>query len=250
MRVASWNIWSKGSELRPRHWLAAADYLVGQQPHLVALQEIDCRWGERSDWEDVSGEMAQRLRYECLFCPSIRDGSRQYGNAILSRSAMLETGQIVLSPNVAWDRDNHETEPRTAAWARVEQPRPTVLVSVHLANALHFASTPITGTQASTLAGLVQQLQNDFPKHLLVLAGDFNLPPEAPEIKQLDALLPRQGPAEPTWPVHSFSYHGWQEEPPPKYCVDHLFSSRPARVWLGKSRVSDHLPLLAEFPPA
>lgn len=226
--------------------MVAAAELANLDLDLIALQEVDRHWGSRSQHADVAAEMADALGYHVFFCASITDGDRQYGNAVLSRSPLLECGRVELSPHVAWDPANHETEPRTAAWARVEHPEPTMLINVHLANALGFVSTAITAAQTERLIQLVEELRTRFTDHLLVACGDFNLPPQAAEISLLHAALPRQSGDEPTWPVHPFQYRGWEEQPPPHFAVDHVFSTRPLRTWLGQSQVSDHLPVLAE----
>lgn len=246
MRVCSWNIWSKGSGLHPRHWIACAHELSSESLDLIALQEVDCHWGERTEGADVTEEMASLLNFHFFFCPSIVDRERRYGNAVLSRFPVLESGRVELSPQVAWDRANHETEPRTVAWVRVERPEPAIFLSTHLANALHFASTRTTMAQAERLTGLVSELSEAFLGHKIVLCGDFNLEPEAPEITLLESVIPRRSGSEPTWPVQPFEYKGWQEDPPPRFAVDHIFCSSPMRTWLGQSRLSDHLPLFGQ----
>jgi len=213
---------------------------------VVALQEIDCRWGERSDNADVAKEMAELLGCHFFFCPSINQGGRQYGNALLSRYPIVESGRVELSPQVKWDRSNHETEPRTAAWIRIELPQPTVVVTTHLANAIGFASTMVTGLQADRLTSLIADLGRIFPQHLRILCGDFNLTPDSPEIALLASVLPRRSGDIPTWPVQPFEYKGWAEDPPPRFSVDHFFANSPLEVDLIDSKLSDHLPLVAE----
>jgi len=257
VRVCSWNIWSKGSLLsgsgsepgprRERHWKSVAAELAELDLDLIGLQEIDYRWGPRSDNADVASDIAEILGYEKLFSPSIslEDGSRAYGNAIFSREPWSASGRVSLSPEISWDRADHETEPRSAVWVQIEK-LGLVFITLHLANAINLEASPILKLQLTRVEKLVKELAERFPGNQIILSGDFNLASDSAEIVKLGELLPRQGAAEPTWSVHPFEYRGWQELPPPRFAIDHIFSSKTMNFSVGSSELSDHLPIFAE----
>jgi endonuclease/exonuclease/phosphatase family metal-dependent hydrolase len=246
MRVCSWNLWSKGSSLIDRHWLQAARSLQNWNLDIIALQEVDCGWSERSNFADVSKEMADLLGYRQIFYPAINESGCQYGNAILSKVLATESGSVNLSPSVVWDQSNHQTEPRVAGWVRFEKEK-VIMITTHLANALYLQSTSITFAQALRVGKLIEELKEQFSDYRIILGGDFNLTPDAEEISLINEVIPKRSLDEPTWPSQPFSYKGWEETPPPAFAIDYLFSNRPLRVWLEKSTISDHLPVLAEY---
>jgi endonuclease/exonuclease/phosphatase family metal-dependent hydrolase len=249
MKFLSWNIWSKGSELQENHWRKAAEEIKQWQPEIIGLQEVDNNWSERSQFADVSQEMADILGYHCFYCPSIKkteqEGGGQYGNAILSKLPFIDQGIIELSPQIIWEKDNHTTEPRTAAWVEVQvkSGKKLVFITTHLSNALYLESTEISRQQAKALADFIKTI--DLEKDI-VLCGDFNMEANSQEIKELEAVLQLSENTKPTWTVHPFEYKGWKEDPPAKFIIDYFFSNLDLKVSVKESLLSDHLPLLAE----
>jgi len=244
VKVLTWNIWAKGAENNPSYWQDIAQFLKEADPDLIALQEVDRFWSSRSQNLDVSKEIANMIGYNYYFSPSINLNQKQYGNAILSKSKILKAKNSLLSPEINWDKDNHDTEPRSAAIVVVKDPRPTVFISTHLANAMYLQSTKITSLQANKIINIVQEARYEYPNHALILAGDFNLEPDRSEIKKIDQVISRQGPLLPTWPSQPFSYHGWEENPPPRFSIDHIFSNISLKTKTAPVYISDHLPLI------
>jgi endonuclease/exonuclease/phosphatase family metal-dependent hydrolase len=251
MKFLSWNIWSKGSIIHDKHWQKAAQQIKQWQPDLIGLQEIDYHWSKRSEFADVSKEMADILGYHCFYCPSIKkadqEGGGQYGNAILSKLPFVDQGIIELSPQVVWDKDNHTTEPRTVAWVEVkadsESDKKLVFLTTHLSNALYLRSTEISRQQATTLTDFIKTIDSSKD---IVLCGDFNMESDSQEIKQISSVLSLCENKTPTWTIHPFNYKGWQEDPPAKFIIDYFFSNIDLTVSVKDSLLSDHLPLLAE----
>lgn len=243
MKVISWNIWSKGAGKRLD---SIASFLRAEEPDLVALQEVDRFWGERSANLDVSKELAEMIGYNYFFSPSINVDGGEYGNAILAKPEIIYSESVALSPEIDWQQDNHETEPRSAAIAVFKKPKPTVLISTHLANAIHLKATDIHQIQVKRIISVVRDLKKRYPRHLIVLAGDFNLTPDKPEIKMIDSEIKRQGEALLTWPSQPFAYKGWVESPPPSFSIDHIFASEKFKTKTQNSSISDHLPVVGE----
>src|SRR5262245_55397289 len=70
--------------------------IEAQRPDVIALQEVDVRWGARSDYLDEASWLAHRLRMRVFFgpiytlVPDRPDApAREYGLAILSRYPIL-----------------------------------------------------------------------------------------------------------------------------------------------------------------
>lgn len=249
MRVATWNIWAKGSARQPRHWLAIADELLDWNLDVIGLQEVDHFWGERTDRRDVAHEIAARMRYRHLYAPAIDEQARQYGVAILLRPGItvIEWGARNLSPRVNWNRADHQTEPRVAAWAVLADSdgRLQLFVTTHLAATPHVRSTPVTREQTASLLCLVEDLRRIYPQVPVTIGGDFNLTPQEPEISLIAASCPlRSTVTEPTWPVHDYAYGDWHEPAPATLCIDYLFSDLPLATVVADTDLSDHRPVI------
>jgi endonuclease/exonuclease/phosphatase family metal-dependent hydrolase len=93
LRVMSWNIAAGHGDL------AKIAKVIGESgAEIVALQEVDVRWSERSGFVDQADSLAKSLHMQVRFAPiySIRDSAgagspREFGVAILSRYPILDS---------------------------------------------------------------------------------------------------------------------------------------------------------------
>jgi endonuclease/exonuclease/phosphatase family metal-dependent hydrolase len=182
LRVMTWNIAAgHGNLARTSETIRTTD------ADIVALQEVDVRWSERSAFVDQADSLAKLLGMSVRFGPiySIPDTSRstrEFGVAILSRY-----------PIVSWR--NHEmtrlsTQQQNAAPAKapgfleavIDVQRTRVRVfSTHL----DYRSDPsVRRTQVEEMLEVLRQ-----SKLPTILAGDLNAPPTAPELDPLRILL-------------------------------------------------------------
>ncbi|WP_129666272.1 endonuclease/exonuclease/phosphatase family protein [Phytoactinopolyspora endophytica] len=213
-----------------------ADLIEDEDADVVGLQEVDRHHSERSDFVDQAGWLAKELNMHVVYGANIdRDPlnpgepRRQYGTAILSNS-----------PIISWDNtylpkyEGHEQ--RGLLRARVVvRGVPVQVYNTHLQH--NDADERVE--QAEAIKELIGT-----PDDSVVLLGDLNATPDAPEIKTLvDELVDAWEEAGVgdgyTYPVED-----------PNRRIDYVLSSddvvaRSAAVVT--TDASDHLPVHADL---
>jgi endonuclease/exonuclease/phosphatase family metal-dependent hydrolase len=150
-----------------------ADTLTALGADVVCLQEVDRHFSERSDWADQATELAERLGMTAAYGVALRRAAvdagrpaRDYGNALLTRSP-VRGYRVVALPG------RPRSEPRS-------------MLIAESVNGLHVACVHLqhdsTAARAEQIAVIVRELPPDVP---VVLAGDFNATPDAPELSVL-----------------------------------------------------------------
>ena len=238
LRVLTYNI-HHGADRRGRLDLARiAGTIAGCEPDVVALQEVDLRWGPRSGDEDQPGWLGQRLGMNVHFTPNVvKDSHRAspapsgYGLALLSRwplTAVTHGTFSVPSPE--------HGEPRGFLQATVHPDVPSGgrrnvrVLNTHL-------SAAGAGLRRAQVLELLQHLGP--AEQPTVIAGDFNARPRSEPIRRLrrhyqDAWRPgiRRG----------ATIRGRR--------IDYLWVSaqlRPVRTRVVRSTASDHLPVVTDL---
>ncbi|MGY1739828.1 MULTISPECIES: endonuclease/exonuclease/phosphatase family protein [unclassified Blastococcus] len=158
-----------------RHDLARlATVLAAVDADLICLQEVDRRFGPRSEDVDQALLLSRALDMQLAWGPAIdepgRDGEdrRQYGNALLSRLPVLVSDVHPLPG---------DGEPRSALQTMVELDGGALWVT---ATHLTTTSAEERARQVEVLAGLHSGAMGTG-----VLVGDFNASPDAPELEPL-----------------------------------------------------------------
>jgi endonuclease/exonuclease/phosphatase family metal-dependent hydrolase len=158
-----------------RHDLARlATVLAAADADLICLQEVDRRFGPRSEDVDQALLLSRALDMQLSWGPAIdeprRGGGnrRQYGNALLSRLPVLVSDVHPLPGS---------GEPRSALQKMVELDGGTLWVT-----ATHLSTTSAAerAEQVAALAGLHTDAMATG-----VLVGDFNTTPDAAELEPL-----------------------------------------------------------------
>ncbi len=150
-----------------------AKVLAAADADVICLQEVDRRFGERSDDVDQALLLSRALDMQLAWGPAIDEpGSegerRQYGNALLSRLPIL-VSDVHRLPGGG--------EPRSALRTMLELDGGTLWVTnTHLST----GSPPRRADQVATLAAL-----HTGSMEAGVLVGDFNARPDAPELAAL-----------------------------------------------------------------
>jgi endonuclease/exonuclease/phosphatase family metal-dependent hydrolase len=151
-----------------------AKLLDGAGADVICLQEVDRRFGDRSEDVDQAELLARGLDMHLAWGPAIdrpgtgTAGRRQYGNALLSRRP-IRVSTVHPLPG--------DGEPRCALRALVEVDGGTLWVTTaHLSN----RSAADRAAQAAALAGL-----HDAPAGTGVLVGDLNADADAPDLDVL-----------------------------------------------------------------
>jgi endonuclease/exonuclease/phosphatase family metal-dependent hydrolase len=207
-------------------------------PDIVALQEVDVRWSERSAFVDQADSLAKSLHMNVRFAPIYDFPPRQFGVAILSRYPIVSSV-------------NHEitrlsTQQQNAAPAKAPGFLETVLdvrgtkvrvFSTHL----DYRSDPsVREKQVTEMMEIVGTM--DMPT---VLAGDLNATPSAVELKPLmasfqDAAATAAG-GEMTYPAEN-----------PVKRIDYVLASRAftvTEVRVAATDASDHRPVMLTMAP-
>lgn len=217
-----------------------ADAILATRAEVVALQEVDVHWSDRSQFRDQARVLAGLLRMRVFFAPiydldPLTPGAprRQYGVAILSRLPVVRT-------------ENHEiTRLSTVDPQPVPKPTPGFAEAVVLVRgvAVHVYSThldyrPDPAVRVAQVADMLRIIAAG-PALLL---GDFNAPPEAPELAPLWGEL-TAAPTGCTFPADV-----------PVTRLDYVTVSPGIRVrqaTVPSTLASDHRPVLAEVvvPP-
>jgi endonuclease/exonuclease/phosphatase family metal-dependent hydrolase len=151
-----------------------AKVLASLDADVICLQEVDRHFGDRSEGVDQALLLSRALDMQLAWGPAIdepRPGDqphRQYGNALLSRLPIL-VSDVHHLPG--------EGEPRSALQTMVELDGGALWVT-----ATHLTTRSAEERAAQVAA--VAALHTD-PMETGVLVGDFNAPPEAPELDVL-----------------------------------------------------------------
>lgn len=170
-----------------------ADEIRRSRADVIGLQEVDRHYGERSAWTDQPAELAQRLGMHVVYGanldlepPAAGQPRRQYGTAILSRYPILDWQNTLLPKG----KPAEEQRGLLEAVVNVRGVHVRVL-NTHLQH----NSADSRLLQAKVVAGAV--VASEKP---VVLTGDLNAVPTAPEITTITAHL-RDGGSAFTYPA-------------------------------------------------
>ena len=189
---------------------------------VVGLQEVHQRLPQ-SGLADQPRALARATGMACLFGPALSLGPGRYGNAVLS-SIPAQKKAVYRLPG--------EGEPRAALEVTLEMDgRPLALICTHLG-----LSEAARRQQADALAQVVRSAERS-----VVLMGDLNAEPDAPEIQTLLAAGLRHAlpPVEPTFPADV-----------PCSRIDYILLSPELECpqsWVTATTASDHLPVGADI---
>ncbi len=200
---------------------------------IIGLQEVDCSFGERSEFQDQSLELAEQLGFYFTYGANIDEPpleghseNRQYGNAILSKYPIKEAENISL-PTL-------DEEPRGVIKA---------LLDVH-GTPLHVLNTHLSldkksqQHQIEKLIELVEGMEGP-----ILMTGDFNAEPNSEEINKLLAH---------TNFTDCFTEVEENESFPadaPTCRIDYIFAKgiQNNHSFVVHQEGSDHLPIVAEI---
>lgn len=213
-----------------------ADLIDAEDADVVGLQEVDRHWSARSDFVDQASWLARELNMHVAYGANLdRDPlnpgepRRQYGTAILSKRPILDWDNTYL-PRY----DGHEQ--RGLLRARiVVRGVPVQVYNTHLQH--NDAAERLEQVKAITnLIGT--------PDESVVLVGDLNATPDAPEIDALvDGLVD-------AWEAAGVGDGDTYPVEDPDRRIDYVMSSddvvaRTAAVVT--TQASDHLPVWADL---
>ncbi|MFI0593253.1 endonuclease/exonuclease/phosphatase family protein [Streptomyces griseus] len=207
---------------------------------VIGLQEVDRHWGARSEWRDLAGELARRLRMHVSFAPIYSLDPAEPG------APRAEYGVAVLSRHRIVSAENHEI-----ARLSTQDPNPVpapapgfgeVVVRVrglpvHV-YVTHLDYRPDPAVRVAQVADTRRIMAEDRGPQILL--GDFNAEPAAPELAPLWQELTDADPGAPTFPAQD-----------PVKRIDFVAVSKGGvgvrRAWVPESVASDHRAVVADL---
>lgn len=234
LRTMTFNIREAGMDRGTRHWSAraakVAEVIERQAPDVVGLQEATP--------PQVADLLAALPDYAAVG-DTTNGRKRGATNSVLFRRARFvvdraETVWLSATPHIA-SRAWSGKEFRTATFITlIDESGPVVFVNAHL-------SARRVGDRIEAAKLLARLMPTD---GRLVLLGDLNATPGAPELAPL--FTTGLADTEPT----GWSFHGWRLGEPGKrldYVLARGLELRAVRVVREAADASDHLPIVAEF---
>jgi endonuclease/exonuclease/phosphatase family metal-dependent hydrolase len=169
--VVTLNLWHDRDDW-PARLDVIADTLGALRPDVIVLQEVlqDSEKGLANQAETLGARLGYAVVFAAVDGP---ERPKRYGNAILSRHPVRDTGWVKLRPL---------TDYRVAARARLDVGgRPLDVVATHLHHTVEGDS--IRAVQVADLLAFLDRTA-DAP---VIVAGDFNAPADAPSLAPLAA---------------------------------------------------------------
>lgn len=227
VRVMTWNIAAGHGDIA-----RTARVIASKNADIIALQEVDVRWSERSSFVDQTDSLAKLLHMKAAFAPIYEIGTRKFGVAILSRYP------IVTSTNHSITRLSTQQQNATPAKAPgfleasidVNGTRVRAF-STHLD---YRADPSVRRTQVGEMIEIMRQSNTP-----LILFGDLNAGPDADELAPLRFL--RDAGEGMTYPAQS-----------PTKRIDYVLVSSQlsvSDVRADSTDASDHRPVTAMVNP-
>ncbi|QBI18703.1 metal-dependent hydrolase [Egibacter rhizosphaerae] len=234
-----------------------ADVIDEADPDVVGLQEVDVHWGERSDFRDQAGELADRLDMHVVFAPIYsfepadtdpppgQQQREEYGTAILSDYPIIEEHNHEIMRYARWVGDDPEPE-RFPGFGEVTINVAGTHVQVfntHLQSSSNGSQIDID-VRAEQVVDMLELIDDD-PDTTLLL-GDLNEDRDWPE----DTIVPLFDVFTDAWEVagEGDGYTAYDLDPDRR--IDHVLASPDMEVehaHVPESGASDHFPVVADL---
>lgn len=213
---------------------------------VIGLQEVDVRWGDRSEWRDLAAELGRRLRMHVSFAPIYSldpvvpgDPRREFGVAVLSRYRIVSAENHDLT-RLSTQDPNPVPAPAPGFGEVVLKVRglPVHVYATHLD---YRADPSVRVAQvADTRRIMAEDRRAERRPVRQILLGDFNAPPTAPELAPLWKELTDIEPGGPTYPAQD-----------PVQRIDYVAVSkdtvRVRGAAVAETLASDHRPVVADL---
>ncbi|MYS33811.1 endonuclease/exonuclease/phosphatase family metal-dependent hydrolase [Streptomyces sp. KhCrAH-43] len=246
LRVATYNIHAGAGMDNVFDLDRQAAALRALDADVIGLQEVDVRWGDRSEWRDLAAELGRRLRMHVSFAPiysldPVEEGGprREFGVAVLSRYRIVSAENHDLT-RLSTQDPNPVPAPAPGFGEVVLKVRglPVHVYATHLD---YRADPSVRVAQVADTRRIMAQDQRAERRPVRqILLGDFNAPPTAPELAPLWKELTDIEPGGPTYPAQD-----------PVQRIDYVAVSkdtvRVRSAAVAETLASDHRPVVADL---
>ncbi|MEU5820640.1 MULTISPECIES: endonuclease/exonuclease/phosphatase family protein [Streptomyces] len=246
LRVATYNIHAGAGMDNVFDLDRQAAALRALDADVIGLQEVDVRWGDRSEWRDLAAELGRRLRMHVSFAPiysldPVEEGGprREFGVAVLSRYRIVSAENHDLT-RLSTQDPNPVPAPAPGFGEVVLEVRglPVHVYATHLD---YRADPSVRVAQVADTRRIMAQDQRAERRPVRqILLGDFNAPPTAPELAPLWKELTDIEPGGPTYPAQD-----------PVQRIDYVAVSkntvRVRSAAVAETLASDHRPVVADL---
>lgn len=236
--VLQWNIWIHEDIENIVKTLKEID------ADIVCVQELTSGWPGQHHTDTVNyvaSELDYHVHASTPMGPKNRDW-KQF-NAIFSRYALFDQTQTWVNPSIA-DGDGYD-ESRSYIEASTKVGNKVLRIgTTHLTSIENFV---MTERQFRETDRLVAQIAG---KSSLILAGDFNEPPNSYAVQEVEKHLRNAGPSynQNTWTTKPLQHNN--DTLPLNWRLDYVFASNDLHVVSSEiidTPYSDHLPILVKF---
>jgi endonuclease/exonuclease/phosphatase family metal-dependent hydrolase len=238
LRVMTYNIRSGNGNLA-----ATAEAIRAQAPDIVALQEVDVHWAERSNFVDQASALGKTLRMQVRFAriyqvagAQAQDPPREFGVALLSRFPIVDWSNQTIT-RLSTQETNSQPAPMPGFLEAKLDVRGTA-VRVFNTHLDYRADPRVRQQQVADM--LVYIGDASVPT---LLFGDLNAPPDAPEVRPLLERL------HDVWTVADGPGLTYPADLPEKR-IDYVLISKHFRVraaTIPATLASDHRPVVADL---
>ena len=243
IRIMSYNIAAGHGDIS-----AIAEVIREYDPDIIALQEVDVNWGIRSGYDDQAEYLAEALDMDYFYgeiytLEPDRDGEgipdRQYGLAFLSKEPIWYSRNHQIT--------RHSTQPGEPGiqplpgFPEIAIPFPGGIVHFFNTHLDYRPDPAVRETQIMEMIGIMTEV--DAP---VVLAGDLNARPDAPELDPLFVLLRDAWEEREDEDDPGFTFPA--DEPDRR--IDYILHSphfEVAMIEVVESQASDHLAIVADL---
>ncbi|MGW1179690.1 endonuclease/exonuclease/phosphatase family protein [Streptomyces drozdowiczii] len=246
LRVATYNIHAGAGMDNVFDLDRQAAALRALDADVIGLQEVDVRWGDRSEWRDLAAELGRRLRMHVSFAPIYSldpvvpgDPRREFGVAVLSRYRIVSAENHDLT-RLSTQDPNPVPAPAPGFGEVVLKVRglPVHVYATHLD---YRADPSVRVAQVADTRRIMAEDQRAERRPVRqILLGDFNAPPTAPELAPLWKELTDIEPGGPTYPAQN-----------PVQRIDYVAVSkdtvRVRGAAVAETLASDHRPVVADL---
>jgi endonuclease/exonuclease/phosphatase family metal-dependent hydrolase len=212
-----------------------AQTIEALRPDVIGLQEVDRRFGERSNFVDQPRVLAQRLGMRLAYGPALNldplhtgEPRRRYGNAVLSRYPIVSRNNVLLPKTAA-------VEQRALLRARVDLgDRLLDIYTTHLEAHDPGQRALQAGAVATTFA---------YRDGRCLLLADLNARPDGVEMAAIAAVL------DDAWSVGTGRGLTYPATNPTRRIdvVLHSADMVPTAASVIATTVSDHRPVIVDF---